>query len=115
MAPPSRPESRQISNTSSASNPSQVSGSENWETYDDASEAEPESDATDAYYAKVRAAQARGKRATPEGGWVPQSHNQNGGIGKKVRGLVGNATGGGMHVVEGGDHRESSWTDDEAF
>jgi protein regulator of cytokinesis 1 len=116
MAPPSRPESRQISNTSSVSNPSQVSGSENWETYDDASEVEPEADATDAYYAKVRAAQSTAKRATPEGGWVPQSHNQNGGIGKKVRGLVANVSGGGMHIVgEGDDLRESGWTDEEGF
>ncbi|KAF2432436.1 microtubule associated protein [Tothia fuscella] len=115
MAPPSRPESRQISNTSNtSSNPSQISGSENWETYDDASEAEAEVDASEAYYAKVRAAQARGKRATPEGGWVPHSHNQNGGAGKKVRGLV-NVGAGAMRAVDGDRDRESGWTDEEAF
>ncbi|KAI4149850.1 MAG: hypothetical protein LQ340_004397, partial [Diploschistes diacapsis] len=45
--------------TSTASSTSQaVSGSENWETYDDASEPEePEPDASSAYYAKLRAVQ----------------------------------------------------------
>ncbi|KAJ0158637.1 Anaphase spindle elongation protein 1, partial [Colletotrichum tanaceti] len=54
------PPPRQISNSSNGS--SNVTGSENWETYDDASE--PEQDATDTYYAKVRA--ARGTRFEPE-------------------------------------------------
>ncbi|EGX96924.1 microtubule associated protein (Ase1), putative [Cordyceps militaris CM01] len=49
---------RQISSTSSTA----ISGSENWETYDDNSEPEP--DASDAYYAKLRA--ARCKRQEPE-------------------------------------------------
>lgn len=62
---------RQISNASTAvsgiSNASTaISGSENWETYDDNSEPEP--DASDAYYAKLRA--ARCKRQEPE-----YSHN----------------------------------------
>ncbi|OAQ98861.1 hypothetical protein LLEC1_05206 [Akanthomyces lecanii] len=52
---------RQISNTSSAT---AISGSENWETYDDNSEPEP--DASDVYYAKLRA--ARCKRQEPEFG-----------------------------------------------
>ncbi|KAJ3492550.1 hypothetical protein NLG97_g5314 [Lecanicillium saksenae] len=52
---------RQISSTSTA-----ISGSENWETYDDNSEPEP--DASDAYYAKLRA--ARCKRQEPEYGHV---------------------------------------------
>ncbi|KAF2666937.1 hypothetical protein BT63DRAFT_375820 [Microthyrium microscopicum] len=67
-APPaaSRPQSRQISQQSAASTQSAasnqsasvVSGSENWETFDEDVSVE-EADATDAYYAKVRAQQAR--------------------------------------------------------
>lgn len=122
MAPPSRPESRQISGNSAASAASASSaqtGSENWETYDDVSEVEPENDATDAYYAKVRAAQARSfnKRATPEGGWQSaQGHHQP--LGKKVRGLTPNA-GREMMIVEGTGEvvrgREQSWSDEEGF
>lgn len=102
--PPSRPESRVMSNGSSATtsttNGTMVSGSENWETYDSASDIEPEADATEQYYAKVRAArqnqlesmgmQGYGgppgsrmiKRATPE------AFRPTGGIGKKPR-MVG--------------------------
>ncbi|WEW61249.1 Microtubule bundling protein [Emydomyces testavorans] len=54
QVPASGPALRQISNTSTVN--TMASGSENWETYDDASE--PEADATEVYYAKVRAAQA---------------------------------------------------------
>ncbi|KAI9831317.1 MAG: hypothetical protein M1819_005091 [Sarea resinae] len=102
--------SRQISVASSASNA--VSGSENWETYDDASEPEP--DASEAYYAKLRA--ARGKRFTPEGGYSPAS-----GQGKKLRGIrdVGAETqtlveqaGGQLIPVSGSD---AGWTDEDAF
>lgn len=58
---PVAPPSRQASNTSSvmsAGASSAVSGSENWETYTDTSEND-EADATDAYYAKVKAQQMR--------------------------------------------------------
>ncbi|OAX81730.1 hypothetical protein ACJ72_03933 [Emergomyces africanus] len=55
MGPPPRPASRQISNTSTIQ--TATSGSENWETYDSASD--PEIDATDVYYAKLRAAQGK--------------------------------------------------------
>ncbi|EEQ84516.2 microtubule associated protein [Blastomyces dermatitidis ER-3] len=55
MGPPPRPASRQISNTSTIQ--TATSGSENWETYD--SESEPEIDATDVYYAKLRATQGK--------------------------------------------------------
>jgi Ase1/PRC1/MAP65 family protein len=58
MAPPSR----QISNTSSVMSGSAISGSENWETYTDNSETE-ETDATEAYYAKVKAQQMRQQQA----------------------------------------------------
>lgn len=65
---------RQISSTSSTA----VSGSENWETYDDNSEPEP--DASDAYYAKLRA--ARCKRQEPEYG-----HAATPGQPKRMRGI----------------------------
>jgi protein regulator of cytokinesis 1 len=103
--------SRQISATSSTTNT--VSGSENWETYDDASEPEP--DAMDAYYAKLRA--ARGKRFTPDGGYA----SPRGGQGKKLKGIRGvdagsetlmEAGGGQLVRVEGSD---AGWTDEDAF
>lgn len=46
------PAIRQISNESSNSNSTVITGSENWETYDDNSE--PEDEAPGAYYAKIR-------------------------------------------------------------
>ncbi|KAL2258983.1 hypothetical protein VTK26DRAFT_7501 [Humicola hyalothermophila] len=52
--PPAAPPVRQMSNMSNTS--TVVTGSENWETYDDNSE--PEEDASDTYYAKVRATRA---------------------------------------------------------
>lgn len=64
---------RQTSGTSTL-----VSGSENWETYDDNSEPEP--DASDAYYAKLRA--ARCKRQEPEYG-----HGVPTGQAKRMRGI----------------------------
>ena len=112
-------DSRQISTTSTSSTTA-ASGSENWETFDDASE--PEVDASEAYYAKLRAARNPGKRFTPEGGYTPP--------GKKFRGVYGNGGGNGggremKSVVEvdvggGGERRmvtgsESAWTDEDAF
>lgn len=102
--------SRQISATSTTNNT--VSGSENWETYDDASEPEP--DASEAYYAKLKA--TRGKRFTPDGGYaLPHA-----GPTKKLRGIrgVGGAEG---TLVEGKTGRlmpagsDASWTDEDAF
>ncbi|KAI9774759.1 MAG: hypothetical protein M1839_001626 [Geoglossum umbratile] len=102
---------RQVSATSSVTNT--VSGSENWETYDDASE--PEVDASEAYYAKLRA--ARGKRFTPDGGYAAPL----GGAGKKLKGIraagVGTETlmegqGGQLVKVSGS---EAGWTDEDAF
>jgi len=105
---PSAPPSRQISNTSAAT--TTVSGSENWETFDSASE--PEEDATDAYYAKLRA--ARAKRATPDGGYVPP-----GGQLKKQKGIPPYGHAGhvlmdaqGNRIVSGS---EANWTDEDAF
>ncbi|KAI9649321.1 Microtubule bundling protein [Ciborinia camelliae] len=53
---------RQISTTSSSANT--ASGSENWETYGDVSETEPEDDSNEDYFAKLRA--ARANRYTPD-------------------------------------------------
>lgn len=104
-------DSRQISGTSTSN--TVVSGSENWETFDDASE--PEVDTSEAYYAKVRAAKAA-KRYTPEGGYTPP----HGGAGKKLKGLYG-AGNNSQAVVQGGTGRvvpsgsEAGWTDEDAF
>ncbi|KAI6368302.1 hypothetical protein MCOR25_004708 [Pyricularia grisea] len=95
---------RQISNTSTA-----VSGSENWETYDDNSE--PEADASDSYYEKMRA--ARGKRMTPEMGYARPHASQ----AKRPRGLPPGTHPGlamvdpeGTRIVSG-----SEWTDEDGF
>ena len=99
-------DSRQISTTSTSM--TGASGSENWETFDDASE--PEVDTSDAYYAKLRAAKG-GKRFTPEGGYTPP--------GKKFKALYGAGSQptvieeeGGRRLVTGS---ESAWTDEDAF
>ena len=102
-APPA-PAARQISGTSHSS--TLVSGSENWETYDDNSEPEP--DATDAYYAKVRA--ARIKRVEPETG-----HNLYGSHSKRPRGMPPSAENvmvdyEGNRIISG-----SEWTDEDAI
>jgi protein regulator of cytokinesis 1 len=121
------PPSRQLSNTShaTATTSTTVSGSENWETYDDASE--PEQDATDAYYAKLRA--ARGKREQPYEYVAHQPGGVAGGTLKKQKGfppphhiLAGH---GHAMVMEGGDPHagqtrivsgsETGWTDEDAF
>jgi len=100
-------DSRQISTTSTTA----ASGSENWETFDDASD--PEADASDAYYAKLKAAKTVGKRFAPEGGYTPPR----GGPGKKPRAIYGNTPTtrtreeGGRHVA-GSD---AGWTDEDAF
>ncbi|TPX09450.1 uncharacterized protein E0L32_009338 [Thyridium curvatum] len=97
------PPVRQISNTSTM-----VSGSENWETYDDNSE--PEADASDTYYAKIRA--ARSKRMTPETGYAPPHAGQ----AKRLRGLPPTHAG---HVMIDGEGNRiisgSEWTDEDAF
>jgi protein regulator of cytokinesis 1 len=110
-APPSRPESRQISGTSNASSQaiSAASGSENWETLDEGG-SEMEADAIETYYAKLRAQQhhqalARAKRASPECGWAE-------GPGKRVRAspMLGATARG---VVDGID--EAGWEDDDGY
>ncbi|KAI0202249.1 microtubule associated protein-domain-containing protein [Astrocystis sublimbata] len=101
---PHAPPPRQISNTSTA-----ISGSENWETYDDNSEPEP--DASDAYYAKLRA--ARGKRFTPEDGYTNAQNTQ----AKRFRGIPSGMQGThetvdaeGNRIISG-----SEWTDEDVY
>ncbi|KAK3935475.1 anaphase spindle elongation protein 1 [Diplogelasinospora grovesii] len=102
------PPVRQISNTSHTS--TAISGSENWETYDDNSE--PEVDASDDYYAKVRAARM-GKRVTPEAGYARPYSSQ----AKRQRGLPPALHAG--HVVLDNEGNRlvsgSEWTDEDAF
>ena len=127
---PSGPPSRQISNTSAAA--TTISGSENvssllkwcltlvrnilkttqWETYDDVSE--PEQDATNAYYAKLRA--IRGKRFTPDDGHAPPEGGQT----KKQRGISPGSAGHAVMASKGNrivSNSEASWTDadEDAF
>ncbi|KAI9845525.1 MAG: hypothetical protein M1837_004864 [Sclerophora amabilis] len=104
--------SRQESVASSTSNA--ISGSENWETYDDVSDPEP--DASETYYAKLRA--ARGKRYTPEGGHT----SPYGGKDKRPRGMRGGGVDGRMEtlVEQGGQMikvsgSEAGWTSEDAF
>ncbi|KAF4472726.1 anaphase spindle elongation 1 [Fusarium albosuccineum] len=102
MQPP-----RQISGNSMAS--TNISGSENWETYDDNSEPEP--DASDAYYAKLRA--ARSKRFTPEQGHRPTSSQS-----KRIRGIPPSASYGGPVMIDQDGNRiisGSEWTDEDAY
>lgn len=96
-APPP-PALRQSSNSSSAN--TVTSGSENWETFDDASE--DEADASDVYFAKLRA--AHGKRIAPDDGLD---------MGKKTKGIR-SVSPDGPHPgqvlrVAGSD---TEWTDD---
>jgi protein regulator of cytokinesis 1 len=102
---PRAPPSRQSSNNSSVVNGG--SGSENWETYTDASDNE-ESDATQAYYARQRALQkqsVRGGAPILVGGAsvkrAMQSPNPKGGMGKKTRDTFNDV-----------DGSEAGWTDD---
>ena len=108
---PLAPPSRASSNNSSIMN---GSGSENWETYTDASDTE-ESDATQAFYARQRAQQQQQQQLQQQKfrGGAPiligvgpvkramQSPNPKGGMGKKSREV--------FDEVEGS---EAGWTDD---
>ena len=88
------------------------SGSENWETYTDASDTE-EADATQAFYARQRAQQQQQMQQHKIRGGAPvlvgggsvkramQSPNPKGGMGKKSREV--------FDEVEGS---EAGWTDD---
>lgn len=103
---PLAPPSRQTSNNSSIMN---GSGSENWETYTDASDNE-EADATEAYYARKRLQQQQqqsvrnGAPILVGGGAVKramQSPNPKGGMGKKTR-----------EVFDEREGSDAGWTDD---
>ncbi|EOD48512.1 Microtubule-associated protein MAP65/ASE1-type [Neofusicoccum parvum] len=103
--PPARSDSRQTSTTSSTAHTAQ-SGSENWETYSDVSEPEP--DASEAYYAKLRANHMQ--RYTPELNNTYRKSRPAGGI----RGVGATET-----MIEHEDGRilsvegsEAGWTDD---
>jgi protein regulator of cytokinesis 1 len=106
---PPNPASRQISGTSAST--TTVSGSENWETYDDVSE--PEQDASDDYYARLRA--ARCKRFTPEDGYAPPQGVQM----KKQKGYPPELHAGQMVIDSHGNRivsgSEANWTDEDAF
>ncbi|KAK4241885.1 anaphase spindle elongation protein 1 [Achaetomium macrosporum] len=98
------PAVRQTSNTSTV-----VTGSENWETYDDNSE--PEEDVSEAYFARLRAARAAGKRITPEANYGrPQAANT-----KRHRGIPPAYAGQAMVDREGNRIISGSeWTDEDA-
>ncbi|KAF2466101.1 uncharacterized protein BDR25DRAFT_294175 [Lindgomyces ingoldianus] len=113
FAPP--PAGRQISQTSSTGTGATMqSGSENWETFSEQSE-EPDRDAD---YYNYRAAAARNKRFTPDGG-----HPSPRGVhGKKLRSIRGVPDGGDLMMeAEGGrmvrvvEGSEAGWTDEDAF
>lgn len=109
------PPARQISNTSNTS--TMVSGSENWETYDDNSE--PEMDASDTYYAKVRAARAATTKMlhSEELGYArpPLNASQN----KRQRGVLPPPHHAGHVVMVDSEGNRivsgSEWTDEDAF
>lgn len=95
------PDSRQISSTSTTSQA--VSGSENWETYDDASEPEVDVNKSEACYKDWKAGAKRGGVPSPR---------QGGGKKVKAEGF------GGMRVVGAGvagSDAGSAWTDEDAF
>lgn len=96
-----------ITNHSNGSTaPTAISGSENWETYDDQSE--PEQDAREAYYAKLRG--NRNKRLTPENEY-PQTATI-----KKIKGIPPVTSAVQSMVDENGQRivskTDSNWTDD---
>lgn len=103
MAPPPP---RQISGESMAS--TNISGSENWETYDDTSE--PEVDVSDAYYARLKA--ARTKRFSPEQTRPASSQS------KRIRGIPPQGSYNGPVMIDQDGNRiisGSEWTDEDAY
>ncbi|KAK7952662.1 microtubule associated protein [Apiospora aurea] len=110
QAPPPRTVSDASTVTTVSTMSSAPSGSENWETYDDNSEPEP--DVSDTYYAKVRAAQAHGKRFTPEDPYSRLQSSQT----KRVRGVPIMHAGHGTVDAEGNRTISGSeWTDDDPY
>ncbi|KAL1862445.1 Microtubule bundling protein [Diaporthe australafricana] len=103
------PAIRQISNQSSDSNGTVVTGSENWETYDDNSE--PEEDIPSGYYAKIRAGRT-------DYGMEPPSKFNASQQAKRPRGIPPALQQ--PHVIVDGDGRRvysgsSGWTDEDVF
>ncbi|KAH9844592.1 cullin-associated NEDD8-dissociated protein 1, C-terminal part-like, partial [Teratosphaeria destructans] len=108
---PMAPASRQMSNTSSIMSGA-ASGSENWETYTDASDNE-EVDATEAYYARVKASQLRMQQQREQYSKMhemkrPATATAQLGASKKFRDQT-IVEEGGNAVVDGS---EAGWTDD---
>ncbi|KAM0241473.1 hypothetical protein ACHAP5_007590 [Fusarium lateritium] len=102
------PPPRQISGESMAS--TNISGSENWETYDD-DNSEPELDVSDAYYAKLRATQT--KRFSPEQSLRPTSSQS-----KRIRGIPPTGSYNGPVMVDQDGNRiisGSEWTDEDGY
>ncbi|KAI9667387.1 MAG: hypothetical protein M1821_000202 [Bathelium mastoideum] len=115
--------SRQISATSlsSAGQAAAESGSENWETYDDASEAGDWEGQQDTYRARMRMVGLPGQQQQGLGmkrGW-PEERGYGGGggeegMGKRVRGLgIGDARAREQEVLREGS--EAGWTDESGF
>jgi protein regulator of cytokinesis 1 len=98
---------RHISNTSAAT--TTVSGSSNWESY--GSDEEPEEDASDDYYAKIRA--ARNKRFTPDDAYPHEGQV------KRQKGIPPHGHAGHALVDPEGNRimsgSEANWTDEDAF
>ncbi|KAK8090298.1 microtubule associated protein [Apiospora hydei] len=110
QVPPPRTVSDASTVTTVSTMSSAPSGSENWETYDDNSEPEP--DVSDTYYAKVRAAQAHGKRFTPEDPYSRLQSSQT----KRVRAVPTMHAGHGTVDAEGNRTISGSeWTDDDPY
>jgi len=103
---PVAPPSRQMSNTSSivSHNTVATSESENWETYTDNSETE-EADATEAYYAKVKAQQMRQQtqREAPYAMKRPGTATAQLGSSKRFRDEM---------IAEERERSEEAWTDE---
>ncbi|KAM0200683.1 hypothetical protein ACHAPI_002347 [Fusarium lateritium] len=102
------PPPRQISGESMAS--TNISGSENWETYDD-DNSEPELDVSDAYYAKLRATQT--KRFSPEQSLRPASSQS-----KRIRGIPPTGSYNGPVIIDQDGNRiisGSEWTDEDGY
>jgi protein regulator of cytokinesis 1 len=87
-----------------------ISGSENWETYDD-DNSEPELDVSDAYYAKLRATQT--KRFSPEQSLRPTSSQS-----KRIRGIPPTGSYNGPVMIDQDGNRiisGSEWTDEDGY
>lgn len=103
------PAIRQISNQSSESNGTVVTGSENWETYDDASE--PEEDIPIGHYAKIRSGRTNYSMEPPSTFNASQQAKRPRGIPPALQQ---------PHVLVDSDGRRvysgsSGWTDEDVF